>query len=38
VPTGRINAHWFYIPGLALALAVWLVQGWRLRKQPGLAS
>jgi TRAP transporter 4TM/12TM fusion protein len=38
VPTDRVNAHWFYIPGLALALAVWLAQGWRLRKQPGLAS
>jgi hypothetical protein len=38
VPTGRINAHWFYIPGLAIALLVWLVQGWRLRKQSGAAA
>jgi hypothetical protein len=34
VPTDRINAHWFYIPGLALAVAVWLLQGWRMRRQP----
>jgi len=32
VPTDRVNAHWFYIPGLAIALFVWLVQGWRLRR------
>ena len=32
VPTGRINAHWFYLPGLAIGLAVWLLQGWRMRR------
>jgi TRAP transporter 4TM/12TM fusion protein len=35
VPTDRINAHWFYLPGLAIALAVWLLQGWRMRRRPG---
>ena len=38
VPTDRINAHWFYIPGLAIALAVWLLQGWRMRRQSGPAT
>jgi hypothetical protein len=37
VPTDRINAHWFYIPGLALAVAVWLLQGWRVRRRPASA-
>ncbi|MGH6610886.1 MAG: TRAP transporter permease [Burkholderiaceae bacterium] len=31
VPNERISAHWFYIPGLAIALLVWVVQGWRMR-------
>jgi hypothetical protein len=32
VPTDRINAHWFYIPGLLLAVLVWLLQGLRLQR------
>nr|MBA3255010.1 DUF3394 domain-containing protein [Burkholderiaceae bacterium] len=32
LPTDRISAHWFYIPGLAIALLVWLLQGWRMRR------
>jgi len=32
LPTDRISAHWFYIPGLAIALLVWVMQGWRMRK------
>ena len=32
VPNDRISAHWFYIPGLAIAILVWLIQGWRMRK------
>jgi TRAP transporter 4TM/12TM fusion protein len=38
VPTDRINAHWFYIPGLSIGLLVWLVQGWRLRRKGGVAA
>jgi hypothetical protein len=33
VPTDRINAHWFYVPGLLLAALVWLAQGVRMRRQ-----
>jgi len=29
VPTDRLNAHWFYLPGLLLAALIWLLQGWR---------
>ena len=32
VPNERISAHWFYIPGVAIALLVWVMQGWRLRR------
>jgi hypothetical protein len=32
VPTDRINAHWFYIPGLMLAIVIWLIQGLRMRR------
>jgi TRAP transporter 4TM/12TM fusion protein len=32
VPTDRPNAHWFYIPGLLIAVCVWIVQGWRMRR------
>ena len=32
VPTDRLNAHWFYIPGLLIAAFVWLMQGLRLRR------
>ena len=32
VPTERISAHWFYLPGLAIAILVWLMQGSRMRK------
>jgi hypothetical protein len=37
VPAGRINAHWFYVPGLLLATMVWLVQGWRMRRETAVA-
>ncbi|MGH6623691.1 MAG: DUF3394 domain-containing protein, partial [Burkholderiaceae bacterium] len=37
LPTDRINAHWFYVPGFLLALLVWVVQGWRMRRMPGAA-
>ncbi len=36
VPTDRINAHWFYIPGLLLAALIWWLQGLRMRR--GTAS
>jgi TRAP transporter 4TM/12TM fusion protein len=32
VPTDRINAHWFYIPGLVLAALIWWLQGLRVRR------
>jgi len=32
VPTDRINAHWFYIPGLLLAALIWWMQGLRIRR------
>jgi hypothetical protein len=32
VPTGRINAHWFYIPGLLIVVFVWFLQGLRMRR------
>ena len=34
LPTERINAHWFYIPGLLIGILVWLLQGWRMRRAP----
>jgi hypothetical protein len=30
VPADRINAHWFYIPGLLLAMLIWWIQGLRM--------
>ena len=38
VPNERINAHWFYIPGLAIAVLVWLMQGWRMRRLQPVAA
>jgi hypothetical protein len=35
LPTDRPNAHWFYLPGLALAALIWLGQGWRMRRSRG---
>jgi len=35
VPTDRVNAHWFYLPGLLLAALVWLLQGRRLARPEG---
>jgi TRAP transporter 4TM/12TM fusion protein len=37
VPTDRLNAHWFYIPGLLIAAFVWLIQGIRMRRAPAAA-
>jgi len=34
VPTNRPSAHWFYLPGFAIAAFVWWVQGRRLRRDP----
>ena len=36
VPNERISAYWFYLPGLAIAILVWLMQGWRIRRQATL--
>ena len=33
VPNERISAHWFYLPGLAIAILVWLMQGWRVHRR-----
>jgi hypothetical protein len=38
VPTNRINAHWFYIPGLVIILLVWLMQGLRMRRASPVAA
>jgi TRAP transporter 4TM/12TM fusion protein len=35
VPTERISAHWFYVPGLLLAVLVWWLQGVRMRRGQG---
>jgi TRAP transporter 4TM/12TM fusion protein len=32
VPNPRISPHWFYIPGLAIVVFVWLMQGLRMRR------
>lgn len=32
VPTGRMSAYWFYIPGLLLAGLIWWMQGLRMRR------
>jgi hypothetical protein len=32
VPSGRLNPHWFYIPGLLILALVWLLQGLRMRR------
>jgi len=37
VPTDRLNAHWFYVPGLILAVLIWLIQGLRMRREPAQA-
>jgi hypothetical protein len=37
VPTDRMNAHWFYIPGLVIVVFVWLLQGLRMRR-PGAGA
>jgi TRAP transporter 4TM/12TM fusion protein len=37
VLTDRIDARWFYIPGLLLAAFVWLMQGLRMRPPPAHA-
>jgi Domain of unknown function (DUF3394) len=34
VASGRASPYWFYLPGLALLLLVWLAQGRRMA-QPG---
>ncbi|HET9821634.1 MAG TPA: TRAP transporter permease [Burkholderiaceae bacterium] len=33
VPSGRPSAHWFYLPGFALLVLVWLAQGRRMKAQ-----
>lgn len=33
VPNERISAHWFYLPGLVIAILVWFMQGWRVRRR-----
>ncbi|HEX5640644.1 MAG TPA: TRAP transporter permease [Burkholderiaceae bacterium] len=38
VPTDRINAHWFYIPGLVLAALIWWLQGLRVRRTAPAAA
>jgi hypothetical protein len=32
VPSDRLNAHWFYIPGLLIVVLVWVAQGLRMRR------
>ena len=32
VPSGRLNPHWFYIPGLLIVGFVWFMQGLRMRR------
>ena len=36
LPNERISAHWFYLPGLAIAILVWLMQGLRVRRHAAL--
>jgi hypothetical protein len=38
VPSGRLNPHWFYIPGLLLIVLVWLLQGLRMRRAAPAAA
>jgi len=33
VPTDRLSAHWFYIPGVLLAALIWMTQGMRMRRK-----
>jgi len=33
LPTDRISAYWFYIPGLLLAGLIWWLQGLRMRRE-----
>ena len=37
VPTDRPSAYWVYLPALLLLAVVWLSQGWRMRRQGGVA-
>ncbi|MCX8115303.1 MAG: DUF3394 domain-containing protein, partial [Burkholderiaceae bacterium] len=37
VPTDRVSAHWFYIPGLLLAALIWWMQGLRMRSEAAAA-
>ena len=32
VPNDRVNAYWFYIPGVLIIVFVWLLQGLRMRR------
>lgn len=32
VPSGRASPHWFYLPGVALLVLLWVVQGRRLKE------
>ena len=38
VPSGRLNPHWFYIPGLLILGFVWLMQGLRMRRTSPAAA
>ena len=38
VPNQRLSAHWFYLPGLAIVVLVWLMQGWRMRRLQPVAA
>jgi TRAP transporter 4TM/12TM fusion protein len=35
LPSGRASEHWFYLPALALAAAVWWAQGRRMARGEG---
>ncbi len=38
VPNDRINAYWFYTPGVLIIVFVWLLQGLRMRRtSPAIA-
>jgi TRAP transporter 4TM/12TM fusion protein len=38
VPAGRPSPHWFYLPGLALIVLVWMMQGVRQRQVANAAG
>ncbi|MGE5160607.1 MAG: TRAP transporter permease, partial [Betaproteobacteria bacterium] len=38
VRSDRLNAHWFYIPGLLIVAFVWFVQGLRMRREGPAAA